>query len=141
MLYLILLFAVVLSFVMLFFVFSEPQKVDYLDIRMHGTRIAVYRFGAAAPEIEPGWEDRMQTEERDGVVFIRIEAEDGGFNLLAADNAERTASMADADCSGGKDCTLMHIRRAGQTIVCVPHGLVVEGMLDEEGNGGGIVVG
>lgn len=139
--YAVLLLAVVLSVSLLLVYTSEPSRIDYLEIRSDGDRIAVYDFESRALQAETGKESLFSTETQGDETRIFIYTAEGGFNLLTVDNAERTADMSDADCSAGKDCTLMHIRRAGQTIVCVPHGLVIEGKTVSEDAGGEIVIG
>ncbi len=139
--YIVLAAAIALSFIVLFFVSSGQAPLDHLEIRSRGERIAVYTFEDGSLQPMAGCEDRFRTEE-DGTdtLLIYIYTEDGGYNLLAVDNAARTADMRDADCSSGKDCTYMHIGRAGQTIVCVPHSLVIEGFGGEDDDSG-IVIG
>ena len=139
--YLVLLAAVVISFVVLFLSASDRVQIDRLDIRCRGERVAVYDFAGDTLEIAEGREEMFRTEEDGGTLLIYIFPEEGAFNLLAVDRQARTADMRDADCSAGKDCTYMHVRAAGQTIVCVPHGLVIEGVRAEEDGSGGIVIG
>lgn len=53
-----------------------------------------------------------------------LEGEGGGHNLLVIENGE--AWIEDADCPDGLCVKTGRISRTGQSIVCLPHRLVVE---------------
>ena len=64
--------------------------------------------------------------------MIRIEGI-GGTNLLVI--ADGSASVAEADCPDALCVSMGKISRAGQSIVCLPHQVVVE-VVDESGETG-----
>ena len=56
-----------------------------------------------------------------------------GYNLVVIDLTERKAWVQEADCSSSAECTQMKtITKAGDSIICVPHALVVQGVGDGE---------
>ena len=57
----------------------------------------------------------------------------GGENLLVIANG--TASVTDADCPDRLCCRYPNISRVGETIVCLPHRLVVQIVGDSEVDG------
>ena len=63
----------------------------------------------------------------------RIEGADGGTNLLVIEYG--TARISQADCPDGLCVGMGRIRRAGQSIVCLPHQVIVE---VEGGEGEGV---
>ncbi|MDD7351440.1 MAG: NusG domain II-containing protein [Clostridia bacterium] len=56
-----------------------------------------------------------------------------GYNLVVIDVTEHKAWVQEADCSSSAECTQMKaITKAGDSIICIPHALVVQGVGDGE---------
>lgn len=85
---------------------------------------------AAYAVIEQDGEERMRlplSEERE----VRVEG-NGGYNIVCVQ--EQTVSVSDADCPDQICVHQGRISGAGQSIVCLPHRLVVR--LEKEGEDG-----
>ena len=65
--------------------------------------------------------------------YLTVNSQSGGYNLVVIDLTERKAWVQEADCSSSAECTQMKtITKAGDSIICVPHALVVQGVGDGE---------
>ncbi|MCD8054650.1 MAG: NusG domain II-containing protein [Lachnospiraceae bacterium] len=80
------------------------QTGSFVVVRVDGTEVARYSLT----------EDRTET----------IEGVNGGMNVLVIENG--TATMTDADCPDQLCVHQGSIRYDGETIVCLPHRVVVE---------------
>ncbi|MCD8010985.1 MAG: NusG domain II-containing protein [Lachnospiraceae bacterium] len=80
------------------------QTGSFVVVRVDGTEVARYSLT----------EDRTET----------IEGVNGGTNVLVIENS--TATMTDADCPDQLCVHQGSIRYDGETIVCLPHRVVVE---------------
>ena len=91
--------------------------------------VCTYEPSSGDFHIQRGWEARvdMHTDAQGLHVTVSGLRDGEGFNtLLIRDGQVR---MQDANCSMRKDCTLFQpITHGGQTILCVPHGLSIEGL-------------
>ncbi len=81
----------------------RPDEADTVKVIQDGNEIASYSLA------------QNQT--------FPIAYEDGGYNLLLISNGK--ASVTDADCKDGL-CVRQHaISRNGESIICLPHKLVI----------------
>ena len=65
--------------------------------------------------------------------YLTVNSQSGGYNLVVIDLTERKTWVQEADCSSSAECTQMKtITKAGDSIICVPHALVVQGVGDGE---------
>ncbi len=63
--------------------------------------------------------------------YLTVNSQSGGYNLVVIDLTERKAWVQEADCSSSAECTQMKgITKSGDSIICVPHALVVQGVGD-----------
>ena len=74
--------------------------------------------------------NKVQTVQIDGI---------GGTNLLVI--ADGSASVAEADCPDALCIHMEQIHRAGQSIVCLPHQVVVEVVDGSDENGVDLIAG
>ncbi len=93
------------------------QTGSFVVVRVDGTEVARYSLT----------EDRTET----------IEGVNGGINVLVIENG--TATMTDADCPDQLCVHQGSIRYDGETIVCLPHRVVVEIEGGEEAEVDGVV--
>lgn len=105
-------------------------EIEKLSISRGGTTLFVYDFSDGTYEI---FSENVSVEES-GVLTVTVLTEDRtGQNVVEIDKNEKSARVTDADCSARKDCVHSPaIKKAGASIVCVPHGLVISA----DGNGG-----
>ena len=71
---------------------------------------------------------------RDGdKYYLTVNSQSGGYNVVFIDLTKHTAWVQEADCSSSAECTRMKaITKAGDSIICVPHALVVQGVGEED---------
>lgn len=81
----------------------------YVEVRVGGKFVATYAL------------------DQDG--SHQIEGVDGGYNLLIIENG--TAAITEADCPDKLCVGMGQIRYGGQSIICLPHQVVVS-IIDEE---------
>lgn len=114
----------VLAALLFFFVtFRASDEPDGFRVEVSGEMIYSYEFGRGG-EIAPAWADRITESATDGAIVIGIRISSDAWNELIVDDASRTVSMRDANCSRRKDCCTMLPLGAGVgAIVCIPHGL------------------
>ncbi|MBD5468742.1 MAG: NusG domain II-containing protein [Lachnospiraceae bacterium] len=65
---------------------------------------------------------------------IRIDAADGGYNLVRVENG--SVFVREADCENGDCIRQGTIRHTGESIICLPHKLAVTINGDADGTGG-----
>lgn len=65
---------------------------------------------------------------------IRIDAADGGYNLVHIENG--SVFVREADCENGDCIRQGTIRHTGESIICLPHKLAVTIIGDTNGMGG-----
>ena len=73
----------------------------------------------------------VQTLPLDRNVRFEITGASGGRNLLCIENG--SAWVEEADCPDGLCKNMGKINRTGQSVVCLPHQVVIE-IIDETGN-------
>lgn len=65
--------------------------------------------------------------------YLTVNSQSSGYNLVVIDLTERKAWVQESDCSSSAECTQMKtITKAGNSIICVPHALVVQGVGEGE---------
>ena len=66
------------------------------------------------------------------IANIYIDDNKKDYNIIEIDIQNKTTKMIDSNCSKSKDCTKMEtINGSGQSIICVPHQLIVRSFGDE----------
>ena len=117
--------AVVIVVLFLVFVVSDIFRTDDAEgirVEADGQTVYTYVFGKGGSAAQ-GWEKRVTERTEGGLLYVRIELQDGWNELLIDGDMVR---MFDADCSMRKDCTHMRaIGEGGSVITCIPHKLKV----------------
>ncbi|MDE5818109.1 MAG: NusG domain II-containing protein [Lachnospiraceae bacterium] len=65
---------------------------------------------------------------------IRIDAAEGGYNLIHVENG--SVFVREADCENGDCIRQGTIRHMGESIICLPHKLAITIVGDTDGTGG-----
>ncbi len=115
----------VIGILFILFVFMREDKIRGVDIYSENTLICSYSFtdGLAVTD---GYDGRVSAQAEEGMLFLTVYDEAGGFNRLLIDKQARSVRVIDADCSFHRDCTLMkEITTNEGVIVCLPHGLKI----------------
>ena len=100
----------------------------YVLISQDGREIASYPLGEDQTVNIP-WGDAFSTQENPSLEEILSE-EEGGYNLLLIENGQ--ASVTDADCPDQLCVRQRSISRNGESIICLPHRLVIRIQAGEE---------
>lgn len=127
----LLLYGIVAVFISLLFlsVFlsTDKSEITGLDFSYGGKRAATFDFsscqlkeyGVENVSFDCDFSDDGQT------ITVTVHTGQDGINIVRIDRSSHTAVMQDADCSASKDCTYIKISSAADSIVCLPHKLVV----------------
>lgn len=122
--------AVAIALLIAAFVTKKEGSLHAVEIRLDQTCIASYDFDTAQWEYDPAYTDYI-LDEGDGRYRIYSDENKDHYNLIRIDSNARKVEMLEANCSSRADCVHMQdITAPAQVIVCVPHGLVIEGIGD-----------
>ncbi|MGN0771251.1 MAG: NusG domain II-containing protein [Christensenellales bacterium] len=124
----IVLAVVIVALVLAFCLPRKNSLLTGIEIKVSGKVAASYDF------------DRDEIFVGENVEFVSVQGGyeitvhvGGEYNVIFVDVIERKARITSADCSSSADCTTMsEITKAGDSIICVPHQLVVAGLGEEE---------
>lgn len=112
------------------FALQKEGTLRAVEIRLDQKCIATYDFDDAQWEYDPAYQEYI-LDEGDGRYRIYSDADKDHYNLIRIDPNARKVEMLEANCSSRADCVYMQaITAPAQVIVCVPHGLVIEGIGD-----------
>jgi len=104
-------------------VFLRKDTRFDLEIYLSDVKICTYSFARDEFYFENGGERYLKIAKTAEGYLVRITSEKG-YNDLSIDK-KGFATMPDSDCSASKECTYMKIASRGESIVCVPHRLLV----------------
>lgn len=87
-------------------------------------RNLLYRGNAVYVEIaQDGRVIETVPLDADDVRDIRVQAKDGGYNIVHIEKG--AVAVSEADCAGGDCIRQGQIRRTGESIICLPHRLTI----------------
>jgi len=122
--YAVLVLLIVALFLVVFLTRNKDQLTGF-TIQYDNIKVCEYSFDNDSITYDPKYvslEKISDTEYK----FIFHENEDKTrFNIIHVYLNTRTIECEDADCSISKDCTHMRISKMGDTIICVPHKLMI----------------
>lgn len=128
--YIFLAVIITLMFVFLFVENHNAGEIKGIEISYKDSVIARFLYENNTLEKTVGYENYTETEQTDGGFIISVCTEKG-CNFLFVDTQKREVSMTDSDCSKDKDCTYMHIKKATDCIICIPHSIAVTAVSDQ----------
>lgn len=120
------LYAVIaLLFVVLGFVFlwQGEQPLVGFQLTYDGTEVAAYSFQNGLRVLDSNHVQVVSEDEATLTLLFFAESEDA-FNQIVINKADKSVSVAQANCSSHADCTLSPLRM-GQPVVCVPHRMTI----------------
>lgn len=107
----------------------QDSSLRGVQVALKGEVVAEYYFEENNLVTASAVESRREGDK----YYLTVFAQSGGYNLVVVDLTKRTAWVQEADCSSSAECTHMKgITKAGDSIICVPHALVVQGVGDGE---------
>ncbi len=108
------------------FLTKDNSRLDGFKVSYDGDVIYTYIFSTKEEQKEDKYIDIL--ERSDSILKIRVHLSDleHDYNIIQVNLQERVITVIDADCSVSKDCTGMKIKSMSDTIICVPHKLIIE---------------
>ena len=101
-------------------------------VEVDGETVYTYRFGAGG-EVSSEWAERVTEREEEGLLLVTVQVSEGEWNEIVIDDGAKSAAMRDANCSRRKDCCAMQpVGEGGGVIVCIPHGLRILPLSEED---------
>lgn len=114
--------------VALLLAFCLPRQDSGLrgvEVTLKGEVVAEYYFEDDSLITASAVDSRREGDK----YYLTVKSQSGGYNLVVIDLTERKAWVQEADCSSSAECTQMKgITKSGDSIICVPHALVVQGV-------------
>ena len=104
------------------FLTRDKNGVSSIEVQYDGVNIMTYNFDEDSLQYAPEYISVEKVSSSEYRFTFNL---DGDYNILHVDLTARTVTCEDANCSFSKDCTTMKITKAGDTIICAPHKLVV----------------
>ena len=123
--YAIILILIAILFLTIFLT-KDNSGLDGFKVSYDGDIIYTYNFSTKEEQKEDKYIDIL--ERSDSILKIRVHLSDleHDYNIIQVNLQERVITVIDADCSVSKDCTSMKIKSMSDTIICVPHKLIIE---------------
>lgn len=107
----------------------QDSSLRGVEVTLKGEVVAEYYFEDDSLITASAVDSRREGDK----YYLTVNSQSGGYNLVVIDLTERKAWVQEADCSSSAECTQMKaITKAGDSIICVPHALVVQGVGDGE---------
>lgn len=107
-------------------------QAEGFRVEVDGETVYSYRFGAGG-EVSPEWAERVTEREEEGLLLVTVQVSEGEWNEIVIDDGAKSAAMRDANCSRRKDCCAMQpVGEGGGVIVCIPHGLRILPLSEED---------
>ena len=105
----------------------QDSSLRGVEVTVKGEIVAEYYFEDDSLITSSAVDSRIEGDK----YYLTVHTEPNGYNLVVIDLVERKAWVQEADCSSSAECTQMKtITKAGDSIICVPHALVVQGVGD-----------
>lgn len=113
------------SFIVIVNITSTPN--DKVECLYNGQKVFDYDFAVNNLKLY-SVDGVTVTQNTDGdALYLTLTYSDGGFNKVKLDKKQKSASVSESNCSQSKDCVHSPaIVKSGQSVICVPHGLVLK---------------
>ncbi|MCR4874775.1 MAG: NusG domain II-containing protein [Clostridia bacterium] len=125
---------IALIIVALFLIVFIPRNNDQITafvIKYDNIQVCEYNFDTDTITYN---QDYIKFEKESQSVYIITFSlkDDEDFNIIRVDLTTRNITCEDSDCSHSKDCTHMRISQMGDSIICVPHKLIISPVGESE---------
>lgn len=119
----------IVALLMAFCLPKQDSSLRGVEVTLKGEVVAEYYFEDDNLVTAAALDSRREGDR----YYLTVNAQSGGYNLVVIDVTEHKAWVQEADCSSSAECTQMKaITKAGDSIICIPHALVVQGVGDGE---------
>lgn len=114
-----------LLFLFIFFVIVPSTTVSNgFNIFIDGNKVAVYHYGSNKVDIcNDNYLNLINYDATKKTITVYSDSNKTAYNVIAVDDANKTAKIIDANCSTSKDC--VSTPSLGVAIVCAPHKLKI----------------
>lgn len=119
---------IVLIFALIYAI-KPKSALDLIEIYQDDKLIATYSFSQDSLNIKNHDNVDCVNKENGYELIVKIGEKE---NSIFIDVANKAVDMVHTNCSSSKDCTLMHIKKVGDTIICVPNGIVIKAIGEGE---------
>ncbi len=126
--YALVIIAVAAMFISVFVKNEKQGDITGIKIEYDNNLIATFYYADNSLVKEVGYEEwTVMSEEKEGYkIEIYTPRNDGDFNIMYIEKSSGIVTMLNANCSLViKDCTYMSIKKASDSIICIPHDLVI----------------
>ena len=125
----IVLVALIVALLLAFCLPRQDSGLRGVEVTIKGEIVAEYYFEDDSLVTASAVDSRREGDK----YYLTVHTEPNGYNLVVIDITERKAWVQESDCSSSAECTQMKtITKAGNSIICVPHALVVQGVGEGE---------
>ncbi|MGN0788387.1 MAG: NusG domain II-containing protein [Christensenellales bacterium] len=125
----IVLAALIVALLLAFCLPRQDSGLRGVEVILKGEVVAEYYFEDDSLVVASTVDSRIEGDK----YYLTVHTEPNGYNLVVIDLTERKAWVQESDCSSSAECTQMKaITKAGDSIICVPHALVVQGVGEGE---------
>lgn len=118
-------------FLVVYFMNKESGEIKGLQIKYKNEVIARFLYSDCELHQSKGYENMTSLTNSDEGYTIAIKVTENAENILFIRKDFSLAEMLRANCSSDKDCTYMRIKNPLDSIVCIPHDLVIDAITDE----------
>ena len=123
----IVLVALIVTLLLAFCLPRQDSSLIGIEVTLKGEVVAEYYFEDDNLVTAAAVDSRREGDR----YYLTVNSQSGGFNVVVIDLTQRKAWVQEADCSSSVECTQMKaITKAGDSIICIPHALVVQGVGD-----------
>ncbi|MGN0797397.1 MAG: NusG domain II-containing protein [Christensenellales bacterium] len=125
----IVLVALIVALLLIFCLPRQDSSLRGVEVTLKGEVVAEYYFDDDSLVTAAAVDSRREGDK----YYLTVNSQSGGYNVVVIDVTERKVWVKEADCSSSAECTHMDgITEAGDSIICVPHALVVLGVGEGE---------
>ena len=107
------------------FLTKSNDKLTGFTIQYDNAKVCEYSFENKSITYDPKYISLEKISEDEFKLTFHEEEDKSHFNVIHVYISKEIIECEDADCSLSKDCTHMKITKMGDTIICVPHKLMI----------------
>ena len=106
------------------FLTRDKDQISSFTITYDNVQVLEYDFDNDSIIYAPEYIS-FEKKESAYIITFKEGKDSNDYNTFYVDLTKRQITCSEANCSLSKDCTHMKIEKMGDTIICVPHRLIV----------------
>ena len=107
------------------FLTRDKNEITGFTITYDNAQVLKYDFDNDSLTYAPEYIAVEKVSNTEYKFTFSLNEDKSDYNVIIVNLSNRTIECEDADCSLSKDCTHMKISKMGDTIICVPHKLMI----------------